>query len=129
MPLLIVADDRSFRTDLIALCADAGDPADAVGGVAEALQALAVRCYALAAIDLRLPDGEGVAVLRRLRALGNTMPVAIRAGIAEGGGCAVMFDDGADTVVERLASPAELLGRLRRLRRSPGSDAQAHAPR
>ncbi len=119
MPLLIVAEDRSLCAHLVALCEDNGDTADAVGSVAEALQALAARCYGLAIIDLRLPDGDGVTVLRRLRSLGNMMPVAVRAGVAEGGLRAVMFDDGADIVVERLSSAAGLLGRLRKLRRSP----------
>ena len=121
MHLLIVESNPEIRALLIALSVRAGDSADGVARADEALRALASRHYDAAMIDLRLADGEGVAVLRRLRALGSAMPVAVCAGLADGALRAMMLDDGADVVVERPSCLAEALNRLRALPRRAGA--------
>ena len=127
MHLLIVEGKQEVRRHLITLCRQAGDTADAVTTAAEALHAIAARTYDLAIISLRLPDGDGVAVLRRLHARGGAMPMAICGGLLAGELRTAKFDDASEAMPERLSSYGELLTRLRLLGHARGAGG-ARAP-
>jgi len=62
--ILIVDDDAGFRKLLETILKGEGYEVVAAGSVAEALRAAAQRAYDVVLSDLRLPDGEGLAVLR-----------------------------------------------------------------
>jgi DNA-binding response OmpR family regulator len=72
-------------------------------------------------LDLGLPDEDGLALLRRLRASGNTIPVLIltaRGGIKER---VRGLDAGADDYMVKPFANEELLARVRVLLRRPGN--------
>ncbi|RMG16346.1 MAG: response regulator [Planctomycetota bacterium] len=66
--VLVVDDDADFRESLVdLLLAHGGGAVEAVAGVAEARARFRPGAYALVLIDLRLPDGNGVELVREFR--------------------------------------------------------------
>ncbi len=75
--VLVVDDEKDIRELLVVTLARMGIDADTAASVAEAKAALEQRAYDLALTDMRLPDGEGLDVLRHIAEhFGNT-PVAV----------------------------------------------------
>ena len=75
--VLIVDDEADIRELLVLTLSRMGVDADAVSTVAEAQQSLKERPYDLCLTDMRLPDGDGLGVLRHIvENYGNT-PVAV----------------------------------------------------
>jgi two-component system, NtrC family, response regulator AtoC len=66
--ILVVDDERLIRTSLERALAGLGHQAESADSVAAALAALARKRFDLVVLDLKLPDGGGVDVLRRLGA-------------------------------------------------------------
>ena len=62
--ILIVDDDPGFRNLLETILVGEGYGVENAGSVGEALRAGARRKYDLVVVDLKLPDGDGLAVLR-----------------------------------------------------------------
>ena len=62
--ILIVDDDPGFRNLLETILVGEGYGVENAGSVGEALRAGARRKYDLIVVDLKLPDGDGLAVLR-----------------------------------------------------------------
>ena len=80
--VLVLDDERSILTTLQKALSLEGYTVDVAGGVAVAEEKLAKRSYDIALFDVALPDGDGVELLRRLRASGSDMPVVIMSGHA-----------------------------------------------
>jgi two-component system response regulator PilR (NtrC family) len=75
--VLIIDDEPDIRELLVLTLSRMGVDADTASTVKEAQQALKERAYDLALTDMRLPDGDGLAVLRHIaESYGNT-PVAV----------------------------------------------------
>jgi DNA-binding response OmpR family regulator len=73
---ILVADDDAGIRDLLSLSLrEIGMDLTAVGTVAEAIRTLEGGGYDIALLDVGLPDGSGLDVLRRVRSLG--LPVAV----------------------------------------------------
>ena len=68
-PVLVVDDSITVRMNLNDLLKDAGLDVIACSTVAEARAALAETTFALAILDVLLPDGDGVELLREIRAM------------------------------------------------------------
>jgi DNA-binding response OmpR family regulator len=111
-PLVLVADDDSDIVTLVALrLKKAGYGVVTASDGEEALQAVLERRPDLAIVDVRMPKMDGLELIRRIRADGesNGMPVIAlsarvrEANIAEG------FDAGADEYVNKPFSPKELV--------------------
>jgi DNA-binding response OmpR family regulator len=80
--VLIVEDDALTHTTLRRVLERAGHEVEAVGTVETALARLHdAQCVVL---DLRLPDGSGMEVLRRVRDRGLNARVAVHTGCADG---------------------------------------------
>src|SRR6516162_9991939 len=75
MRLLIIEDEPRIADLVKAGLARAGFAVDVVAQCADARLALAVTPYDAAVVDLGLPDGDGVALVRELRTKGNQLPV------------------------------------------------------
>ena len=77
-PVLLVADDDPVVRDFLAeVLVRKGYQVRAVGGGEECVQAAAAEAFDLALVDLRMPDLDGIDVLKRLATLQPGMPVLI----------------------------------------------------
>jgi two-component system, NtrC family, response regulator PilR len=78
LPRVLVVDDEADIRELIDLTLSRmGLAADCVGSVAEALSAIDQESYALCLTDMRLPDGEGLDVVRYIGLNSPATPVAV----------------------------------------------------
>lgn len=77
MRLLLVEDDQVLGAAIRDHLAQAGHGVDWVCAIADADVALAAVDYELLLLDLTLPDGQGLDLLRRLRVQGAHLPVII----------------------------------------------------
>jgi two-component system response regulator PilR (NtrC family) len=75
--VLIVDDEADIRELLVLTLTRMGVDADTASSVAEARRALENRAYDLALTDMRLPDGDGLDVLRHIAELYGNTPVAV----------------------------------------------------
>jgi DNA-binding response OmpR family regulator len=76
----------------------------------------------LVVLDIGLPDGDGLTVLRELRRSGRTVPVLVLTGMSERD-VVTCLESGADDYMRKPFHFDELLARIRtRLRSSPGVD-------
>jgi DNA-binding response OmpR family regulator len=77
MDLLIVEDERSLADDICAYLGREDMRCHMAGTVHEALDKLVDRTYACIILDLTLPDGNGLEVLRELKRMQRTDGVVI----------------------------------------------------
>ena len=75
--VLVVDDEEDIRELLDLTLARMGLPADCAGTVAEARQYLEKERYSLCLTDMRLPDGEGLEIVRLIGAHYGQTPVAV----------------------------------------------------
>jgi len=75
--ILICEDDEEVAQWLLLLVRQIGFEADIAAGIAQATQMLQSRRYAAMTLDLMLPDGDGVSLIRRLRADAATRDLPI----------------------------------------------------
>jgi two-component system response regulator PilR (NtrC family) len=75
--VLIVDDEADIRELLVLTLSRMGVDADAMPTIAEAKQALGIRPYDLCLTDMRLPDGDGLEVLRYIAEHHGNTPVAV----------------------------------------------------
>jgi DNA-binding response OmpR family regulator len=128
MRLLLVEDNVSLVQLVSKGLANAGFEVDRAGSVAESCDALENGNYAAIVLDLGLPDGDGTAVLRRLRERGDSTPVLVLTargtledrvtGLHGGADDYLVKPFALEELVARihalLRRPADFLGRLRR---------------
>lgn len=75
--VLVVDDEADIRELIDLTLARMGLAADCAGTVAEALALLREQRYQLCLTDMRLPDGEGLEIVRYLNESGSDVPVAV----------------------------------------------------
>jgi two-component system, NtrC family, nitrogen regulation response regulator NtrX len=80
--LLVVDDEPSILTTLQKALSLEGYAVDVAGGVKVAEEKLKKRTYDLCILDVMLPDGDGVALLQRMRAAKSDAPVIMMSGHA-----------------------------------------------
>jgi two-component system, NtrC family, sensor kinase len=125
--ILVVDDSLTVRMHLMEILAAAGLPALACASLADARSALAAEQFALVILDVLLPDGDGIDLLRELRADAATAPTPVMMLSTE----AEVHDrirgltTGADEYVGKPYDPGYLVARARELvsgRRAPKHD-------
>lgn len=77
MRLILLEDHDELAGLVSARLGDAGFAVDRFGTQADGRLALAAGCYDAIILDLGLPDGDGIALLKEVRLLGNRTPVLI----------------------------------------------------
>jgi DNA-binding response OmpR family regulator len=120
MRLLVVEDNLELAELLRKGLAVAGLAADVVNNAADAHSALATTHFAAVVLDLGLPDGDGLAVLREIRERKDTTPVLVltaRSGVRDR---VTGLRSGADDYLVKPFAFEELVARIQALLRRPG---------
>lgn len=77
MHLLIIEDDRTIAENLYEYLEARGHQCDYAGSIAAASALLACTAFDALVLDRNLPDGDGLALARRLRADGRATPILV----------------------------------------------------
>ncbi len=125
MRLLIVEDDPALAAALGEALARRGVASDRAGRLDDAEQMLAAAQYSAVLLDLGLPDGDGMALLRALRAERNPVPVLAITARGGVGDRIAGLDAGADDYLAKPFDVDELVARLRAVLRRKGDLAGA----
>lgn len=121
MKLLLIEDELALSEALGTLLRAQGYAVDPVINLARADAAMSVSHYDAVLLDLYLPDGDGLAWLRRLRAKGITHPVIVMTARDQVSDRIAGLQSGADDYVVKPFDVHELMARLSAvLRRAQG---------
>lgn len=112
--LLIVDDDQSARDGLRSIFETAGHNTIAVADAPAALRLLRKRTCDLVLFDVELPDVDGLALCRLLRAQPalKQLPLVVFSANDSEGRKVEAFTAGADDYIVKPSSPGELLSRI-----------------
>lgn len=77
MHLLIIEDDRTIAENIYDYLEARGHQCDYADSIAAAAALLASGPFDALVLDRNLPDGDGLALVRRLRAEGRTLPILV----------------------------------------------------
>jgi two-component system OmpR family response regulator/two-component system response regulator QseB len=131
MRVLVVEDDQGIATGLAAHLARAGHAVDCTGAVGPAWGALGGEPYDVVLLDLGLPDGDGIDLLRRLRGAppgrlpDPATPVLVITARDQVSARIAGLDLGADDYLTKPFDPDELAARMRALNRRRAGRAEA----
>ncbi len=120
MRLLVVEDEVRIAENLRSALARHGFAVDAVRLCSEARTALAANPYDAAILDLGLPDGDGLHLLKDLRAERNALPVLVLTARDAVEHRVAGLDSGADDYLVKPFATSELVARVKALLRRPG---------
>jgi DNA-binding response OmpR family regulator len=126
--VLVVEDDPDIGQELVRALLGHGYASTLASTGAEALQRAGEQAPDLILLDLGLPDLDGVALCRQLRAGGCPAVIVVLTARTEELDVVVALDAGADDYLTKPLRLAELLARLRahlRRRSGPGGGAVA----
>jgi DNA-binding response OmpR family regulator len=124
-PVLIIDDSLTVRMDLLEILRAAGLQVQACETVATARQALAQDRFALVILDILLPDGDGIELLKEIRAMPSAAETAVMLLSTE----AEVHDrirgltTGADEYIGKPYEPIYLVARARELVRDTNGGA------
>lgn len=119
MRLLLVEDSVRLRESIGETLRRGGYLLDGVGSIAEFRAASRQIAYGLFIVDLALPDGDGLELIRQLRSTNCPTPILVitaRTAIEER---VTGLDAGADDYLVKPFHQAEFLARIRALMRRP----------
>jgi DNA-binding response OmpR family regulator len=111
--ILVVEDDAALRRGLVRGLHTHGFAVDAAESAEGATNLLALSPYDLCVLDLGLPGADGLALLKRLRMRGDTIPVVILTARGAVADHVAGLDGGADDYVKKPFALAELVARMR----------------
>jgi two-component system, OmpR family, response regulator len=123
MRVLIVEDQAEIASLLAEKVLHAGFVADIVGAVAEARAAIEARDYSVMLLDRRLPDGDGLSIIRSVREERPNMRVLMLTAMRGIDEMIDGLDAGADDYLTKPFDPEELMARIRAVLRRPGPQA------
>ena len=117
--LLLIEDNERLAEFVSAGLTAAGFVVDHFGTLDDAEEALAMARYDAILLDLGLPDGDGMDLLRRLRARGDATPLLIMTARDGLGAKLEGLNTGADDYLIKPFATEELVARVRALLRRP----------
>jgi two-component system, OmpR family, KDP operon response regulator KdpE len=120
--ILVCDDEPQILRALKVVLREAGFEPVPAETVEEALDVAAVRPPDAAIVDLVLPDGDGIEVLRGLREW-SQMPVLVLSAVGDEAAKVRALDAGADDYVTKPFGPRELIARLEAALRRVGAGA------
>lgn len=119
MRLLIIEDEPRIVEILRSALSRAGFAVDAVGLYGEAEEVLATNPYDAAILDLGLPDGDGLRLLKGMRNRGNMVPVLVLTARDAVEQRVAGLDSGADDYLIKPFAITEVVARIKALLRRP----------
>ena len=112
--VVVIDDDPHVRRFLRATLTGHGHAVHEAETVAEGMRAIAEFRPAVVLLDLGLPDGDGMSVLRSLRADGESkIPVIVLSARGQEGDKVAALDSGADDYLTKPFGTGELMARIR----------------
>lgn len=120
MRVLLVEDEPDLADALRGALERNGMVVDLAGRMEEAEAFIASYAHDAIILDRQLPDGDGLLLIPRLRARGNTVPVLVLTARGEITDRVEGLDRGADDYLAKPFALEELLARVRALFRRPG---------
>lgn len=117
MRLLLAEDERSLARAVAALLRKSNYEVDVVYDGEEALDYLGTGNYDGAILDIMMPKGDGIFVLRQLRQRGSRLPVLLLTAKAEVEDKVQGLDSGANDYLTKPFATQELLARIRAMTR------------
>ncbi len=121
MRILLIEDEPSLRKGLCEALLRQGYGVDTFDLGSHGLAALELAEYDAMILDLGLPDVDGLALLRRARSLGKSLPILLLTARGDWSDRVQGLDAGADDYVVKPFVLPELLARLRALIRRSGA--------
>jgi DNA-binding response OmpR family regulator len=121
MRLLLVEDSAPLGELIVAGLAREGFTVDWRATLDDAFEARALAPYDAVLLDLGLPDGDGLDLIRRMRRERDATPVLVLTARGELGDRVAGLDTGADDYLVKPFDVAELAARCRALLRRPGA--------
>lgn len=122
MRLLLVEDDADLREAVARNLARSGFTVDTAATLAEAVASVEVQSYDAIVLDLSLPDGDGLELIRRLRAKRDPTPILVLTARDRVEDRVRGLESGADDYLVKPFAHDELVARLRALLRRPRAD-------
>ena len=119
--LLVIEDNEDLAGLLAKGLGKAGFAADLIATAGDAEHVLATNHYALILLDLGLPDGDGLSVLRALRARQISTPVLVLTARGSTQDRVAGLGEGADDYLVKPFAFEELVARIHALLRRPGA--------
>src|SRR3978361_1598467 len=115
--ILVIDDDPRLRHLLVRYLTEQGFQVQALGDAKELDKKLQRDPPHLLVLDLMLPGEDGLAVCRRLRGSGETVPVIMLTARGEDIDRIVGLEMGADDYLAKPFNPRELVARIRAILR------------
>jgi DNA-binding NarL/FixJ family response regulator len=114
---MLVEDHPDFRDLMAALLGRQADleVVAQAGSLAEARSRAGAVSFDVAVLDLRLPDGDGAGLIADLRGADPSVAVLVLNASLDSKSVERATEAGADEVLDKLATPGEVLGTIRRL--------------
>lgn len=122
MRVLLVEDEPDMAKLISEGVGADGLVVDTVGSIDEADAAIAIARYALVLLDRRLPDGDGLVLLRRMRTTQPGVPVIVLTALDGTADKIHGLDEGADDYLTKPFDADELRARIRAALRRPGGE-------
>ncbi len=119
--ILMVDDDLRLQALLLRYLTEQGFTVKAVNDGAGLDQALKTGHFHLLVLDLMLPNEDGLSILRRLRGMGEEMPVILLTAKGDEIDRIVGLEMGADDYVPKPFNPRELVARIHAVLRRKGT--------
>lgn len=121
MRILVIEDECELRMLMQSAFEGGGFAVDLAANLAESEEHLALARYDTIVLDLALPDGDGLSLLRRIRNRGSALPVLVLTARDGPEDRVIGLDAGADDYLIKPFHMPELLARVRALLRRPGA--------
>lgn len=125
MRLLLAEDEKELSKALVAILSHSNYSVDAVYNGADALGYLETGLYDGAILDIMMPKMDGITVLKKVRAAGNTVPILLLTAKSEIDDKVSGLDSGADDYLTKPFAMKELLARIRVMTRRTAESADS----
>ncbi len=118
MRILLAEDERALSKAIIKILEKNNYSADAAFDGQEALDYLESGNYDAAVLDIMMPKMDGITVLKKLRAVGNNIPVLMLTAKSDIEDRVLGLDSGANDYLPKPFDTRELLARIRSITRT-----------